>query len=146
MSTDKREHWVTIGYPGQSGNHHYVHGVEAYTAPGGGRVKHRASVRLTDETIAYRAMVHGQLFAQGKSALKLTGPLEVEWRVNPPDARARDMDNVLKVCKDALTKGGFWLDDSNKVIRRTLFEWLDPVPGGRVVVIARPWFPMETCE
>ena len=43
---------------------------------------------------------------------KLTGRLAVLLRVNSPDKRKRDIDNVVKPSLDALTKAGVWQDDS----------------------------------
>lgn len=45
-------------------------------------------------------------------ALKLPQKLSVKIYASPPDNRIRDLDNVLKGLFDALTKAGFWLDDS----------------------------------
>jgi Holliday junction resolvase RusA-like endonuclease len=39
---------------------------------------------------------------------------------------------VRKVVADALTKAGFWKDDSNKVLTRETFEWTPPTPGGAI--------------
>ena len=69
----------------------------------------------------------------GKKALG--GPLAVSWLLSPPDRRARDVDNVRKVVADALTRAGFWVDDSNKVLVRETFDWHDPTPGGEVHLI-----------
>jgi len=82
---------------------------------------------------AYREQV-GWLIRAAKLDRRLSGPLIVEWFANPPDRRAVDDDNVMKVVKDALTKAFFWQDDSNKVIRRTVFEWGDPIKGGRIKI------------
>ena len=64
----------------------------------------------------------------------LLGPLSLHWVLAPPDRRATDVDNVRKEAADALTLAGLWVDDSCKVLRRELFEWTDPVPGGRVLL------------
>lgn len=62
----------------------------------------------------------------------LSGPLIVSWLLCPPDARSRDLDNLRKVVADALTRAGFWADDSNKVIRREVFDWTSPERGGAI--------------
>jgi len=86
----------------------------------------------------YRAAVARYLLGLGlgtQNAKKpLLGPLSLHWVLAPPDRRATDVDNVRKEAADALTLGGLWVDDSCKVLRRELFEWTDPVPGGRVLL------------
>lgn len=64
----------------------------------------------------------------------LAGPLHVDWLLFPPDRRARDHTNVLKEVEDAITAGGLWADDSNKVIRSVYIRWGDPVPGGKIIL------------
>lgn len=130
-----------LPYPVLTGNNHYEHGVKRVQHEHG--VKHIGSVRLKEEVKTYRTQLHGHLYAQGAAGLKLKGPLEVWYRLNPPDDRDRDSENALKVMKDALTKGGFWVDDSNKVLRREVIEWKPVVPGGRILVIARPFEEWE---
>lgn len=93
--------------------------------------------------LSYRAKVRGLLLAQSLADKRLPGPLWVEWQVAPPDKRGRDEDNLRKVVQDAITLGGLWRDDSNRVIRATLFRWLDPVPGGAVHLWVRPYEPQE---
>jgi Holliday junction resolvase RusA-like endonuclease len=41
---------------------------------------------------------------------------------------------VRKVVGDALTRAGLWTDDSNKVLRREVFDWTDPEPGGQILL------------
>ena len=41
-----------------------------------------------------------------------TGRLAVSILATMPDRRTRDIDNILKVCLDSLTKCGIWHDDS----------------------------------
>ena len=81
----------------------------------------------------FRAVVEKYLI-ENKLVLELDGPLRVQWFVSAPTKRAVDADNILKVCQDALSRAGFWSDDSNKVIKRTEFTWLDPVACGHVNV------------
>lgn len=88
------------------------------------------------EAVAYDALVGQIMGGLGMGRLNsqppLVGPLRVSWLLAPPDGRARDMDNVRKVVADALTKAGFWVDDSNKVLSRESFEWTSPMPGGAI--------------
>lgn len=126
--TDHRDWVVTrtielaLPYP-PSGNHSVRH------ARGGAHY-------LTPQTRAYRAAVAVEVvragLAYGGGVAGLPGPLATAWLVQPPDRKARDSDNVLKVVRDALTRAGLWVDDSNRVIRRETFVWGPPVPGGRI--------------
>lgn len=90
----------------------------------------------TREAQAYDAAVAAIVVAlgvgQGAGRKALGGPLVAEWVLAPPDRRARDLDNLRKVCADALTKAGLWKDDSNKVLLRESFIWTEPVAGGSV--------------
>lgn len=88
------------------------------------------------EAVAYDALIGQIVASMGMGRLTnqkpLAGPLSVSWLLGPPDSRARDVDNVRKVVADALTKSGFWKDDSNKVLVREAFEWTKPTPGGAI--------------
>lgn len=88
------------------------------------------------EAVAYDALVGQIVASMGMGRLTsqkpLDGPLSVSWLLGPPDSRARDVDNVRKVVADALTKAGFWKDDSCKVLVREAFEWTKPTPGGAI--------------
>lgn len=52
------------------------------------------------------------IIQQHELALKLPQNLSVTIYASPPDNRKRDLDNVFKGLFDALTKAGFWVDDS----------------------------------
>lgn len=115
---------IILPYPpaGTTGNH---------------AVKHaRGGHYLTSAVKRYRHAIMMCCATQG-ARRQLAGPLQVEWRLSPPDRRARDSDNVLKTLKDALTHAGVWTDDSNKVIRRELVEWHEVLTGGLVRVHIR---------
>lgn len=86
----------------------------------------------TAEAKSYRSAVAQLLGWKGLGTKPIEGPLVVEWLLAPPDRRSRDVDNVRKECADALTLGGLWADDSNKVIRKETFTWSDPEPNGKV--------------
>ena len=110
---------IDLPWPPTTGNHTTKLGKSGfYTVP---------SIKRYREQIAW-------LLKAAKLDLNLEGPLRVAWAANPPDRRAVDEDNVMKVVKDALTKGGLWKDDSNKVIRSTTFDWGDPIPNGRIMI------------
>lgn len=113
---------LELEYPPMTGNHATRHG-------GGAHYR-------TDEAKAYRNRIKIHVWQQ-RLQLALAGPLAVEWVLSPPDRRARDQTNVLKEVEDCLTAAGLWVDDSNKVIRRTVVDWTEPVPGGRILVTVR---------
>lgn len=120
----KLSNWAfELPWPPATGNHAVKHtrtGGHYKTAPA------KAYEALVAQIVA--AMGMGQLIGERP----LQGPLSVEWVLAPPDRRARDVDNVRKVVADALTRAGFWADDSNKVLAREAFEWTEPVRGGAV--------------
>jgi crossover junction endodeoxyribonuclease RusA len=62
----------------------------------------------------------------------ISGPLEVDVKVFPPDNRRRDVDNVQKALLDALEHGGAYDDDSQIV--RLAIEKGEPVDGGKTIV------------
>ena len=86
----------------------------------------------TAEAKSYRAAIAQLLGWKGLGKEPLLGPLKVEWLLAPPDRRARDVDNARKEAADALTLGGLWADDSNKVIREERFIWTEPEPKGKI--------------
>lgn len=79
---------------------------------------------------AFRQAVCSLLAARG--VRPLTGPLEVEVLVHPPDRRRRDIDNVQKALLDALQHGGAYADDSQIV--RLAIEKGEPMEGGQTIV------------
>ena len=93
----------------------------------------------TPEAKAYEATVAQIVAGMGMGSLlgqkPLDGPLIVSWLLSPPDRRARDVDNARKVAADALTRAGFWSDDSNKVLVEEHFVWSDPSPGGEISLL-----------
>lgn len=86
----------------------------------------------TAKAVSYRAAVAQLLGWKGLGTDPLKGPLKVEWLLAPPDRRSRDVDNARKEAADALTIGGLWADDSNKVIREERFIWTEPEPKGKI--------------
>ena len=91
---------------------------------------------LNPKIAAYRALVARELRVNGCAKVdgfkSLGGPLEVAVVASPPDRRATDADNRLKCLLDALVHGGLLEDDSNRVIRRLVWDWCPPEPGGRI--------------
>ena len=64
---------------------------------------------------------------------RLQGRLRVQILVQPPDNRARDLDNVLKCLLDSLTKAGLWFDDNQ--VDSLLVVRGEQVAGGAVIVV-----------
>lgn len=67
----------------------------------------------------------------------LAGPYLLEFVLEPPDARERDFDNLMKVAVDACVRAGLLADDSNQVIRRGTWEWTAPAKPGRILLIGK---------
>lgn len=113
----------SIPWPTVTGNHAVKH------TRTGGHYK-------TPAAKAYEGVVAQIVAGMGMATLlgkkPLDGPLKVHWMLSPPDRRARDLDNTRKVAADALTRAGFWKDDSNKVLVSEGFDWYDPTPGGEI--------------
>lgn len=116
----QNQYQLEIPWPSVTGNHAVKH------TKTGGHYK-------TAKAVAYEAAVSAIVLGQGLGYPNtLKGPLRAIWLLAPPDRRARDVDNVRKTVADALTKAGFWADDSCKVLVREEFEWTAPEPGGVV--------------
>lgn len=63
------------------------------------------------------------------------GKVLVTIDVFPPDRRKRDLDNLLKILLDALTKAALIEDDSK--IDRLLVQRREVIRGGRVTVVIK---------
>ncbi len=95
---------------------------------GGGRY-------LTQEHKNFRALVAQIVFASGIK--RLDGRLSVTITASAPDARARDLDNIVKPTLDALQRAGAILDDCNVdelIVRRVAVRTRGTA---QVVVIVR---------
>lgn len=68
------------------------------------------SVRISERGLSYRKEVWA--ICRSNLVKALAGPVAVRIEVLPPDARRRDLDNILKAILDALQHGGAYLDDS----------------------------------
>ena len=114
---------IQLPYPRVTGNQSVRH------TRGGGHYKDA-------KYLAYESQVKAAVIAQN-AAMRVSEHIEVTYLLHAPDKRARDADNVIKIVADCLTKAGVWIDDSNKIIRRSIIEWGENVEGGAVVVVVR---------
>ncbi len=62
----------------------------------------------------------------------MEGRLSVKIDMHPPDARRRDVDNVLKPLLDALQHGGAFRDDSQ--IDKLTIERMQPIKYGYTTI------------
>ena len=60
----------------------------------------------------YRSEVIEALKEQHLDNEGISGRISVLIAMNPPSNHKRDLDNYFKVPLDAITKAGFWIDDS----------------------------------
>ena len=94
-----------------------------YRSFGGRVVISREGRRYTDSVVSI-------LSSCGMTAIRKKVRMRID--VYPPDARRRDIDNILKCLLDSLVKGGALEDDS--LIRGLSIEMREPMPdiGGMV--------------
>lgn len=120
---------MVLPYPFVTGNHAVKHA----------RGQHYRT-KLAEE---YRAEVKKQLASMGLAGSKWRplSRLKVRLRICPPNRKTRDIDNVLKELCDALTKAGFWIDDSNKHVRSWEIDWLPALPEGAIHLTVSRWEP-----
>jgi crossover junction endodeoxyribonuclease RusA len=102
---------LMLPYPPLSGNHANRQGL--------GRTYKRP------EAVAYELEIKRRIVTSRYAGATIDEPIAIELQVWPPDRRARDQTNVCKVLEDALTRAKFWADDSNRIIKRTTFQWHD---------------------
>ena len=87
-------------------------------------------VLISREGRKFRMMCVSRLGGRFK---KLTGKVELFGEFYPPDARRRDLDNVLKCTLDSLVHAGLMEDDSQ--IKHIDIRMGDPVPPDGLVHI-----------
>ena len=85
---------------------------------------------ISREGRRYTESVVSILSSCGMTAIRRKVRMRID--VYPPDARRRDIDNILKCLLDSLVKGGALEDDS--LIRGLSIEMREPMPdiGGMV--------------
>ena len=96
---------------------------------------YRAAVFVSTEGKVYRRRVV-QIMAATPAAVPAGSRLAVHAFVNPPDRRARDLDNLGKGLLDSLTAAGVWADDS--LIDVLTFQRGPVLKGGQVKVTITP--------
>ena len=84
------------------------------------------SIRVSAAGVSFRQEVW--LRCRQERISGLTGRLYVSIEAFPPDARRRDLDNILKATLDALQHGGVYKDDSQ--IDKLLIVRSPSVKGG----------------
>ena len=83
------------------------------------------------QTIAFYYQVFMKIKAQGLKSFQ-GATIVVEVDAYPPDARKRDISNILKVLEDSLQRGGLF-DDDFQIVRLAV-ERKYIVPQGKVIV------------
>ena len=81
----------------------------------------------------YRAQALATLEELGLSGEGVEKPVSVSITLNPPTLRRYDIDNFCKSLFDALTLGGFWLDDEQ--IHHLIIKKGEKVKGGGIDVM-----------
>ena len=89
------------------------------------------------QIISKRGREYVKLVDSEMQKLKLHGegidfPLKFKMVINPPTLRSYDVDNFIKGVFDALSKCGFWIDDSQVRILTVIKG--EKVKGGNVEV------------
>lgn len=79
---------------------------------------------------AYRTDVLAAVLSGGR--YRITGRLDVEVVLHPPDRRRRDLDNAMKSLLDSIQHAGVYEDDSQ--IDRLEIRRGDVVKGGKCLV------------
>ncbi|RLS54303.1 MAG: RusA family crossover junction endodeoxyribonuclease [Planctomycetota bacterium] len=92
---------------------------------------------LSREGREYRENVCSLL--AGRVGQPLSGQLQVQLDLFPPDARRRDWDNFQKGVWDSLQHAGVYLDDSQ--VKRAVVEMHPPSRPGHAAVVIRPFTP-----
>ncbi len=92
---------------------------------------------LSREGREYRESVLALL--AGRVGQPLSGQLQVQLDLFPPDARRRDWDNFQKGVWDSLQHAGVYLDDSQ--VKRAVIEMHSPCRPGHATVVIRPFTP-----
>ncbi len=115
---------LELPYP-PSANHYWRH------VPTRKGRKMFVTVKLSAEGRKFTEDVARVVMASGVKTI--TGAIAIKLYVYCPDARRRDIDNIRKPLYDALSKAGFWEDDSF-IVCDPAFKYKAADGMGRVVV------------
>ena len=110
------EYLIELPYP-PSNNRYYRH--------------NRGRTHISAEGKAYRDAV-AEIIKLMLLDIETPLPLRLRIECHMPDRRRRDLDNLQKAAFDALTKAGFWLDDSQIVDYRVIK--MPVLKGGKLVI------------
>jgi len=94
---------------------------------------------LSCEGREYRQQVCALL--AGRVGQPLSGPLEVQLDLYPPDRRRRDWDKFQKAIWDALQHAGVYQDDSQ--VKRAVVEMHEPERASRAEIFIQPRCPKQ---
>ena len=97
-------------------------------------------VLISREGRKYRMMTVSRL---GGRFPKLTGPLRLSAEFYPPDARRRDLDNLLKCTQDSLQAAGLFEDDSQ--IKSLRLDMKEPLPPEGLVHVCVETLSTGSC-
>ncbi len=117
---------LSLPYPKLSGNNANRQGL--------GRVYKR------DDARAYELEVRRRVVTSRYADTTIDEPVELEIHAWPPDRKARDQTNVCKPLEDALVRAQLLAQDSNAMIKKTIFLWHDfcaEEKSGLIIVIVR---------
>ena len=97
-------------------------------------------VLISREGRKYRMMTVSRL---GGRFPKFAGNLRLEAEFYPPDARRRDLDNLLKCTQDSLQAAGLFSDDSQ--IKSLRLDMREPIPPEGAVHVRLETLPAGGC-
>lgn len=95
--------------------------------------KTQRGVHISNKGRAFRDKVISDFNDQLAGMEPITGKVAIEVIAWPPDARKRDIDNIMKPIMDAMTHAGFWSDDS-QVDQMTVYRGVKDAPFGSLYV------------
>ncbi len=95
---------ITLPWP-PSNNRYYRH--------------NRGRTHISADGVAYRYAV-ASVIRSARLNIRTAALLKIRIDCHMPDRRRRDLDNLQKAAFDALTKAGFWLDDSQVIDYRVV--------------------------
>jgi crossover junction endodeoxyribonuclease RusA len=92
----------------------------------------RVAQIISEKGRDYTKIVDDRMAALNLKNEQLSDRLKVKIIFHPPCKRNRDLDNYFKSTLDAITKCGFWLDDSQ--IDKLAIDRAEKIKGGKIIV------------